>query len=327
MTCALGFYLEIFMYKEQLKLDNPHVENFLANHYNEPVTALTPLSGGAWSQAYGFKQAGQDLVIRISKYQDDYLKDQIASRFGSVKLPIPKVLEVGEFKNAYYAISERAFGTMIDDLDKDGMKRIIPSLMATLDAMRETDISNTTGYGEWDLNGNGKYQSWRDMLLAVKNDDRYAKIRGWRTKLKSTIIGDGPFNEAYIRLVELSADLPEVRSLIHNDLMHFNVLTNNDRITAVFDWANATYGDFLYDLAMLVFWGPLHEPIKGINWEAEALAHYDKIGLEVPEFKRRLQCCMLHVGLDSMAYHGFLKNSPWLEPVAKRTLEIANTAY
>jgi hygromycin-B 4-O-kinase len=303
------------------------VQQFLTEHLKSVVTDITELSGGDWSQAFAYRCAGRDFVIRIGQYQDDYLKDQFASRFGSDSLPIPKVLEVGELQNGNYAISERAFGTMIDDLDKAAMKRIVPSLLATMDAIRSTNISKTHGFGEWGIDGNGIYKSWREKLLKIKADAPGTRLQGWKAGLASSPVGIEPFNEAYAKLVELSAGLPEIRALIHNDLMHFNVLTNNDRITAVFDWANAMYGDFLYDLAMLVFWGPLHEPIKGIDWEAEGLVHYKKIGFEVQMFKQRLRCCMIHVGLDSMAYQGFKQDWTWLEPVVNRTLEIAKYAH
>lgn len=311
---------------EQLKLVDAEANQFLENHFGEHVTGVVPLSGGNWSQAFAFKRADEDLVIRFGRHHEDYLVDRFASQFSDARLPIPKVLEVGEFSDGYFAISERAFGAMIDDLSKDEMQKVIPSLMNTLDAMREADISHTTGYGPWDVNGNGRFSSWREMLLDINNDKPGTKKHGWRKGLRESPVGDGVFDEAYARLVDLSADLPETRSLVHNDLMHFNVLTNDNQITAVFDWANAMYGDFLYDLAMLTFWGPMHEPIKGIDWEQAARDHYKAIGLDLPEFERRLQCCMIHIGLDSMAYYGFKKNWEWIEPVAKRTLEVAKSA-
>lgn len=327
MQFELGFLLEIIMSFEQLKLTDAEAQQFLSTHYDTPVTEVTGLSGGNWSQAFGFKCDDNDRVVRFGKHSADYIIDQFASRFAADNLPIPRVLEVGEFSDGYFAISERAFGTMIDDLGHEGMKRIIPSLMATLDAMRAADISETSGFGALNADGKSKFDSWREMLLDVNSDESFDKIPGWRKGLKESPVGDSPFNEAYARLVELSVDLPEDRSLIHNDLMHFNVLTNNNRITAVFDWANAMYGDFLYDLAMFVFWEPMHDPIKDIDWKGEALKHFEKIGLEVPQFERRLQCCMIHLGLGSMAYYGFTKDWTWLEPVAIRTLEIAKQSH
>lgn len=306
-----------------MKLTTEQVQQFLTDHYRSGVSNIIMLSGGNWSQAFAYKQAGKDYVIRFGLHQDDYLNDQSAQLYASSDLPIPKVLEIGEAFGGYFAISERAFGTMIDELDHEAMKRVMPSLFATLDAIRIADISSSTGFGGRDNNGNGTFATWREWLLDVNQDKPNSKTHGWKTGLKNSPVGIKPFEEGYASLIELSRDLPEVRSLIHNDLMNFNVLVNDDKITATIDWANALYGDFLYELANFVFWEPIHEPIKGIDWKSAALEHYKSIGLKVPMFEERLQCCMVRMGLDHLAYYGFTRDWTYLEPVVKRTLALA----
>lgn len=307
----------------KMKLTNQQVQQFLKEHYKTDVNEITTLSGGEWSQSFAYKHAGRTLVIRFGRHEEDYLKDKLACKFASAKLPIPNVLEVGQTHGGYYAISEHADGTMIDNLNHEDMKQTIPSLLATMDGIREADISHTTGYGEVDVNGNGKYDSWYDYLMAVNNDTPDRRTYGWKAGLANSPVGFKPFEIGFEALQELARDLPKVRSLIHDDLLHFNVLVNNHQITAVIDWANAIYGDFLYEISMFTFWGELHEPVKGIDWEAEAKSHYKSIGLDIPEFERRLRVCMLSKGLDSMAYYGYTKDWTYLESVAKRTLALA----
>lgn len=304
---------------KKMQLTIKQVQRFLTERYKSGITDIAALSGGEWSQAFGFNHANRKLVVRFGRHQEDYIADQHMAAYGSKQLPIPKVLEVGEAFDGYYAISERAFGVMLDDLDKSAMRRVIPSLFATLDAMRDADISNTTGYGYVDKAGNGKSASWYDFLLTIADN----KIPGWEDGLANSPVGIKPFEQSQKILGELARDLPVVRTLNHTDLAAFNVLVNNDQITAVIDWANAVYGDFLYDLANFTFWGPLYKPLKGIDWEAEALDHYNTIGFEVPEFERRLRCCMISIGLGSMSYYGYKKDWTYLELVAKRTLALA----
>ncbi len=308
---------------EKIKLDDAQIRSFAADHYGRPVQHVEPLTGGEWSQAFAIKYAGKDLVVRFGGYREDFLRDEFAARFKSPDLPIPQVLEVGQALGGHFAVSERAFGTFIDDLDKPAMQRTIPDLLQKMDAIRVADITGTHGFGMWDAEGNGTRDSWRDVLLEIGDEQANPRIAGWRKGLGSSPVGIRPFDRSYSRLAELSADLPPVRSLIHNDLMNYNVFVQDDRITAIFDWANAMYGDFLYDLAQLTFWGPIYKPLKGIDWEAAALAHYKSIGVEVPEFGRRLQCCMVRMGLDAMAYYGFKRDWTLLEPVAARTSDIA----
>jgi hygromycin-B 4-O-kinase len=308
-----------------VKLTAVQVQTFLTEHLHRPVSGVIPLSGGEWSQAFGFQETNLDYVIRFGHHKNDYLIDQYAVHYATAKLPIPKVLEIGEAFDGYFAISERAFGIMIDDLNKDAMERVLPSLFATMDAIRETDVSHTTGFGQMEANGNGTYNSWSKYLLNVNKDIPSMKIHGWKEGLASSPVGLQPFEEGYSALKRLTRDLPEIRSLVHNDLLNFNVLVNNDEVSAVIDWANAFYGDFLYDLAQFTFWGPLHEPVKHIDWGQEARAHYKLIGLEIPQFEQRLMCCMINMGLGAMCYFGYKKNWEYLKPVVQRTLQLAKS--
>jgi hygromycin-B 4-O-kinase len=309
----------------KMQLTKEQVTQFLASHYKGDVSDVSPLSGGEWSQAFAFRRENVDYVVRFGLHKDDYLKDQFASGFRSPRLPIPRVLEVGDAFDAYFAISERAFGMMIDDQDTANMVATIPSFLATMDAMRETDITITHGFGSWDIRGNGEFSSWREFLLAVDSDVYLTKIPGWRTNLENSPFGSSIFNEAHAKLAELSQDLPEVRSLVHCDLLNFNVIVNDNKITAVIDWGNALYGDFLYDLANYVFWSEQHPPVMGIDWKAEALKHYKSIGLQVPEFEKRLLCCLLHVGLGSLAYYSYKQSWEQFEPTAKRISGLIKT--
>ncbi|MEZ4502684.1 MAG: hypothetical protein R3C39_08670 [Dehalococcoidia bacterium] len=94
-------------------------------------------------------------------------------------------------------------------------------------------------------------------------------------------------------------------------------------MTAV-DWGNAGYGDFLYDLARFDFWRPWYPAWGMVDVLAEARAHFEAIGLEVPEFEARLRCYGVHIGLDAQAYDAFIDRWDKIEQVAAHTLEIAH---
>ena len=53
------------------------------------------LTGGEWSQAFAFGEAGRDWVIRIADFDLAFRKDELETRWSSDALPIPRVLEVG----------------------------------------------------------------------------------------------------------------------------------------------------------------------------------------------------------------------------------------
>jgi hygromycin-B 4-O-kinase len=236
---------------------------------------------------------------------------------------VPRKVEVGETKDGYYAIAERLFGSYIDDADEAQMRSLLPSLFASLDALRLADVSASTGYGSWGSDGVAPHPSWQATLLDVATDRPTDRIAGWRERLVSSPTGAGPFDEAYARLQALIPLVPEDRHLIHSDLLHFNVLVQDDRITGLLDWGCGMYGDFLYDLAWICFWAPWYTAWDRIDFRGEALRHYAEIGLDVPHFEERLLACEIQIGLAGQAYQAFTRRWSDAEWTARRTLEVA----
>src|SRR5207247_10529533 len=110
-----------------------------------------------------------------------------------------------------------------------------------------------------------------------------------------------------------------------NDLINRNVLVEGNRVSAVLDWGSSTYGDFLFEVANLVFYQPWFPAWRDIDFAAEARAHYKAIGLDVPHFDARRWGYPLRIGLDDMAYSAFRKRWGKLAETTRRTLEIART--
>jgi len=253
----------------------------------------------------------------------DFDKDRLAAKFTSPLLPIPRVDELGVAFNGFYAISERAFGEPLDALDEGQMRGILPALFNTLDAARLVDLSGSTGYGGWGADGSAPHSSWRAALLDIANDRSTDRVHGWRECLSRSSIGSDPFDEALSHLAALIVTCPEERHLVHSDLLNYNVLVSGDRVTAVLDWGESKYGDFLYDVAWFSFWAPWYPAWQGIDFRKEAEQHYAAIGLDVPHLDERLRCYEVHIGLDNQQYSAFKGRWEQLVQVARRTLELA----
>jgi hygromycin-B 4-O-kinase len=307
--------------KSRVKTDE--AEAFLVGRFGAGVTDIRAIVGGAWSKAYAFRRAGAHFIARFGGYPDDFERDRLVGRYASADLPIPMVIEIGQAFGGYYAISERMFGEFIDHLDGERMRATLPSLFAALDAVRAVDLSATTGYGSWDPTGVAPHPSWKAALLDVATDRPEDKGHGWRRRMEASSTGAERFDEALRHLSALAAFCPEERHLIHRDLIHFNVLVADDRISAVFDWGCALYGDFLYDLASVAFWSAWYPAWQGIDIRAEAVRHFAAIGLDVPHFDERFRCCQIHAGLDAQQFQALVGDWGNLERAAKRTLAVA----
>jgi hygromycin-B 4-O-kinase len=277
-------------------------EEFLAGYYGTRAAEVRVLGAGDWSRAYSLVLDGREAVIRFGQHAGDFRKDQVMASHSCAALPVPQIIEIGAAGGGYFAVSERAFGEGIEALDGHGMRAALPGLLAVLDAVREIDVAGTSGYGIWAPEQAGPAPTWAQALLAVGQDN--PRLPGWRAALAASSVGTGVFDRAYARLQQLTAGLPGDRHLVHGDLLR-NVLVRGPRITAVFDWANSLYGDWLYDAAWLIFCTPWFPALRDIDMTAELRQHWDRLGITPPGLQPRLQACLLHIGLGAMAYNAY----------------------
>ena len=304
-------------------LTQSDVERFLLQHVGRGVTNVSRIEQqGEWSLAYSFRDRSFERVVRFSSLDEDFQKDHFAANFSSSRLPIPRITNIGQALGGFYAISEKADGTPIDNLSQEEMPRMLPRLLDLLDALRLADISSTTGYGTWKSDGNAPHASWRESLLDIVNDRPGDRVSGWKTRLEASSIGIELFCQAYQELVSLVDFCPEERHLIHSDLLHFNLLVANSQITSVLDWGSAKYGDFLYELAWFSFWAPWFPSMTGIDFRKEALRRYASLGIDIPYFRERMKCYEIHIGLESLAYSLFAEYWDSAREVAEYMPEI-----
>jgi len=103
-------------------------------------------------------------------------------------LPVPAVTEIGRAEigptriAVYFAVSERAPGRILNDLDAAGLRAVLPGLLTALDAARDIDVTGSGGYGLRDPGGRGPYLTWPDALLACNQETE--RIPSWRAALE-----------------------------------------------------------------------------------------------------------------------------------------------
>jgi hygromycin-B 4-O-kinase len=299
-------------------LDAANARAFLSARYHDAADHVTEVGRGEWSVAYAFRISGSEYVIRFGRDVEDFEKDRLASAYRSMRLPIPRVIEIGASAGGYYAISERICGRFLNTLTEPGMRAVLPSLFATLDAAREADVSGHRGYGGWDATGDAPHPTWHDALLDVGIEHASSRIAAWREQMAGSSVGVAQFDEALDCLRGLIATCPNHRHLIHNDPVNRNIFVRSHKISGVIDWGCAMYGDFLYDLSWMSFSDVWYPAWRGINFVDEAERHYERIGLEVPHLRTRIQCYEIHIGLEACKYQAFRRRWADLEVTARR---------
>jgi len=302
-------------------IDERAAAEFLNEHL-DGVENVEFVGEGAWSRCFGFSCDARALVVRFGRHRVDFEKDRVAAAWRSVNLPIPEVLEIGEAFGGYFAISTRAHGVPLESLDARGWRSVTPSLLRALDDLRSIPVTAAHRFGDDQA---GHFASWRDYLLSVQHDAP-GRTHGWRERLRGSERGAAVFAAGLDRLAEISHDLLVEPTFVHNDLVNRNVLVEGSVVTAIFDWGCAFAGDFLYDIAAIVFWTPWYAALRDVDLLEHALAHFDAVGADLHDVRRRLEACALHIGLVHIAYNAFLGDWSTLDLTADRTAGYIGTS-
>jgi hygromycin-B 4-O-kinase len=296
---------------------------FLRERFGNGVQDVSPIAHGEWSSTFSFAVDGQQRIIRFGVHRDDYERDAFAATLSSPELPVPRVLEIGAGLGRHFAVSERAFGAYLDDLDGAAFAAALPALFEAMDAMRAVKLP-TARFGEIDGAGRASFADWRSCVLAVGEPS--ARLPGWRDGLQEDPSAAALFDEAFARL-EATATADVEPHLVHADLLNFNVLVEAGRPSAFLDWGCAMAADCLYDLAWLIycqFWYPAWD---GIDIFAAAKAHFDRTNVNlVAGLEERLQVCLLHIGLGNLRYVAFVRRPEGILDACRRVQEVLDGA-
>ncbi len=292
------------------------ISELVQQELGDDVIALETLRSGAWSSAVAVSTPSGHYIVRFAATPDDFYCDAHASQYASDDLPIPRFHGIGQLDKRFWCISDRMVGVHLDELSNEQWKQTLPSVARMLIAMREVDTSGTFGYGGWDRNGNGTFASFADQLLDVGNDVPGSRGGGWRPYLDQHEFARRVFDDGLVKLREHCRFLSVERHLIHEDTLNYNVVVHNNRISGVFDWGTAMWGDAIYDLAWFRFWNPWYP-----QWAELDIPGYleREVGVNGAHRDERMHCCLLHIGLMHIRYFAFLGNLDDMNDVARET--------
>jgi hygromycin-B 4-O-kinase len=291
--------------------------------FEGPITGLTPLRGGQLARVFAFTAEDHDYVVRLTTADNSsgFEKEAfIARHITTAGVPIPAIIRTGRWQDVHFAISAFAAGVPFDALDESASARVSPSLIAILDAIHASDIRAWSGAGPFDAGGAGQFPSWREYLASVREEESTGFYGRWHTLFTDSFLERDLFDDVYARMLALLPRCPEERFLVHGDYGFDNVLVDEERITAVLDWSNAKYGDFLYDIAWLHFF-PSHE-----NFAARVREHYAATGRVVPDYEDRLRCYVCFIGLESLRFFAKAGQRPHYDWARQRLLDLLDTS-
>ena len=278
------------------------IEGVIYQVFGVSPTQTEPIASGEIAASYYFNVDEKAYVIRFAKQSmaAGLYKDLIAVRhFATPDLPIPPVFSVDPFQDLTFAITQKMPGDILDNLTEQEYEATVPSLIHTLHQIHQADLTFIgVGYGRFNDKGIGPFASWSKFLLSVKDEEAEGTFYGkWHNLFETTFLEKSLFDEIYELMASNLAYCTEDRFLIHGDYAFNNVLAKNGKVTAVLDWANAAFGDFMLDVAAL----NLLKPNIGFNGRFQA--YYQSYNIHIPHYNERLLCHSCFAALDGLRYY------------------------
>lgn len=274
-------------------IDVEAVTQFLQLHFDPSIFDVVHIGAGMFSQAFVFKLAQEEFVIRLNPYEEDFLKDKFADQHFSNKIPVPKMIACDRFdQNYYFAITETCPGRTLNVLEEQIVLEILPNLFEALLALHTFDTSSYTGWGLTNANGHGRFASWEEYLLSFYNQ-KFAFT--WEELFDRTCMEQEVYEKYLSTLQHYLPFCVTDKYWIHGDFGFDNVMSHGKQITGVLDWAESRLGDFVYDIAYLEFWS------KKIPYKKLWLEWAKCQRLSIANFKERMWCYGIHIGLSSLA--------------------------
>ncbi len=292
------------------KINQDIVFSYIKDNFDSSISNLEFINGGEISQAFSFQTSKGNFVIRVNKSSRSFYKDKnVFERFGDKGIPIPEIIKIEQIDEVYhFAISKKAEGKHITDLTDEEYKKTLPSLLGIMDIIHGLDIKETKGFGKWNLEEVGVHDTWKEFILAVN------EFQNKENLFETSFLEKDIWEKIYLKIEKLSEFCPEERFLVHGDYGNNNAVSDGERVTGVFDWADSLYGDYLYDIAWISFWLKKPEKIKEIEGYYEAKNIYN--------FKERLLCYKLRIGLSSLSFYAYSNQKDKYDSIKERTLNL-----
>lgn len=285
-------------------LSTYEVLTLLSAQFPDQITNLNPLKEGHQSQAFSFESGGRGYVIRLCVEAEGFFKDKYAfEHFSSLKIPIPKIVKIGQVEGGYFAISEKLPGRDLRNVSIKNNLGLLKNMFEVMNAIHRIELPKATKFGFWDKNGVAEYDSYKEFEF--------------RKDVEIPSVGDHDiFKELSKEAIKRVHLIPNQKWLVHGDYGFDNLLCEDAKVTGVLDWSESFYGDFLRDTAWLDFWS------DDVDFTELYRRYYKEAGIEVPSYEERIMFHKLIIGRGSLAFAETIGNEEHYKEVLLRVQKL-----
>lgn len=288
----------------KLSMDVHGAKEKLTTVLGSPVTGLNPIEMGELSRVFSFEWNGLSYVAHFKETKDSLEKAAYMYQTYGSRLPIPKVIKVGEIDGVFYSVTHKAEGQPISAFPPPQQELILKDVARHLVALGQQDIDRSEGYGWISPEGTTSSSSWSQTIETFFREDPDDFYQNWTRLYDESFLERPLFEAGYSAMLELLQYAPDRPLLVHGDFHLGNMLSDGSRVTGIVDWEMAMYGDFMFDVAGLHFWSPaldFPQKVRDVCSEGD---------IDIPYFEERLRCYMLVKAIDGLRFYAKQDSRP-----------------
>ena len=289
---------------EKPKIDSEKVSKIINNNFKLAISNLKEIKGGEIARTYSFTIEEENYFIQFNQLnmsQGTRLELKYYDKFKKLNIPVRTVVNQDVVDNLHYAITKEVKGVELQTLNETEMKSILPSIYELLSNISKLQIDNSIGYGWRNSEGNGMFETWKDHINFVMEEEPDNLFYGkWYELFETTFLEKSVYTNYFKKMNNLLKFLPEDRKFLHGNFSFTNILVNNQEISAVIDWQDARYGDTLFDFTYLILWLP-----KSLsNFIVNDYKNYLEAKNEnTKDFYERIKCYKYFFCLDALRFY------------------------
>ncbi|MGM1047147.1 MAG: aminoglycoside phosphotransferase family protein [Bacillota bacterium] len=276
------------------------------------VTNLSPIEMGELSRVFSFECNGLPYVAHFKETKESLEKARYMYQTYGSRLPIPKVVEVGELDGVFFAISDKVHGKPISAFPPSQQEIILKDVANHLVALGQLNIDRSQGYGWISPEGSTSSASWVETIETFFKIDPNGFYQDWTRLYDESFLERPLFEEGYSAMMELLQYAPGSPLLVHGDFHLGNMLSDGSKVTGIVDWEMAMHGDFMFDVAGLHFWSSTLDFPQKVRDVCSA----NKV--DIPHFEERLRCYMLVKAIDGLRFYAKQDSRPSYDYMKER---------
>lgn len=213
-------------------------------------------------------------------------------------------------------------GRLTSEITPEEFPAVAPAFFQAVIELAETDVSGTTGWGEFDDELRLPSSTLTEELILTFDNEAEGYWYHWRDMFGCTMLTEAFFEEIFARMLHYAPFCEGRRQLVNGSAYFSSMVTDGGHV-AFLDWSRAGVMDMMLDFATMDIHRPyLRIPERLWDWASER-------GIAIPDFRERFLCMAYFRGIDSLRWHASIDDEAscasiirWLKELEERVMQI-----